>query len=197
VELPTHPNTGNNISLLVKGGSISDGEIGVYANDELVGSGVLEDGICGIAVWGDDPTTPEIDGALVGASLELSLLDENGLHPLQFETLAGDGLYQTDGFWAVELMDVTMLPDEFGIVSAYPNPFNSQTRVTYNLLEASYVELALFDLSGRRVMDLVSGNKNAGQYTISLDGSILTSGVYVIELHAGEEISWSKVALVK
>jgi len=196
-ELPNHPLTGNNMSLLVKGGAIPDGEISVYANVELVGSGVLEDGVCGVAIWGDDLTTPAIDGAVEGASLELRLLDENGSHQVQFKTLTGDGLYQTDGFWAVELTEISMLPDEFGIVSAYPNPFNSQTRVTYNLPEASYIELALFDLSGRRVMDIVSGNKNAGQYTISLDGSILTSGVYVIELHAGKEISRSKVALVK
>jgi len=196
-ELPTHPNTGNNMSLLVKGGSISDGEIGVYANDELVGSGVLENGVCGIAVWGDDLTTPEIDGALVGASLEMSLLDENGSHPVQFETFAGNGLYQIDGLWVVELKDITMLPDEFGIVSAYPNPFNNQTYVTYNLSDAAQVDMALFDLSGRRVMDIATGPRSAGQYAFTIDGVNLASGIYIVQLEANGDVSRSKITLMK
>jgi len=196
-KLLVHPLTGNNMSLLVKGGRVQDGEIGVFTNGELVGSGVLEDGVCGIAIWGDDPTTPEIDGAVEGASLELSVFDENGSHPVQFETLAGDDLYQLDGFWAVELMEVTMLPDEFGIVSAYPNPFNSQTRVTYNLMEATHIDLALFDLSGRRIFDLVFGHRNAGQYAVVIDGSSLASGVYLVQLKANGDVSRSKITLVK
>jgi len=196
-KLPLQPLTGNNMSLLVKGGRIQDGEIGVYANGELVGSGVLEDGNCGIAIWGDDPTTPEIDGAIEGGSLELSVFDENGSHPVQFETLAGDGLYRIDGFWAVELTEVSMLPDDFGIVSAYPNPFNSQTRVTYNLLEASHISLALYDLSGRRILDIESGYKKAGQYTIAISGASLASGVYLVQLKAKGEVSRSKLTLVK
>jgi len=196
-ELPVHPNTGNNMSLLVKSGSVCDGEIGVYANDELVGVCILKDEVCGIAVWGDDPTTPEIDGALEGVSLELKLLDENGLCSVQFETLAGDGLYQTDGFWAIELIDITEIPDEFGIISIYPNPFNCRTRVTYNLLEASQVDLALHDLSGRCIFDLVSSHMNAGQYAIVIDGSSLASGVYVVQLKANEDVSRSKITLLK
>jgi len=195
--LPVRPSTGNNMSLLVKGGAILRGEIGVYTNGELVGSGVLEDGVCGVAIWGDDLTTPAIDGALEGESLELSLLDENGLHQVQFETLAGDDLYQTDGFWAVELLNITEIPDEFGIVSAYPNPFNSHTRVTYNLPEATQVDMALYDLSGRRILDIESGYKKAGQYTIAIDGASLASGVYLVQLKAKGEVSRSKLTLVK
>jgi len=196
-KLPVHPLTGNNMSLLVKGGTIPNGEIGVYANGELVGSGVLEDDVCGIAVWGDDHTTPAIDGALEGASLELSLFDENGSHPVKFKTLAGNGLYQMDGFWAVELLDLNMIPDEFGIVSAYPNPFNSQTRVTYNLLEAAKIKVALCDLSGRRILDLESGYRNAGQYTAVIDGASLASGVYLVQLKANGDVSRSKITLLK
>jgi len=196
-KLPVHPLTGSNMSLLVKDGSIPNGEIGVYVNNKLVGSGVLENGVCGIAVWGDDPTTSAIDGALEGESLELSLLDENGLHQVQFETLAGDDLYQTNGFWAVELLNITEIPDEFGIVSAYPNPFNSHTRVTYNLPEAAQVDMTLNDLSGRRIFDLVSGHKNAGQHPVVIDGSSLASGVYIVQLKVKDEVTRSKIALVK
>jgi len=196
-ELPAHPNTGNNMSLLVRGGSTRDCEIGSYADGELVGSGILQKGVGGIAIWGDDPTTTEIDGALDGASLELKLLDENGLQPVQFKTLTGDGLYQTDGFWTVELLDITEIPDEFGIISTYPNPFNSQTHLTFNLPEASRIDLALFSLSGRRVMNIESAQKNAGQYTTTIDGALLSSGVYIVQLKACGHEMRSKITLVK
>jgi len=196
-KLPVHPLTGNNMSLLVKGGTISNGEIGVYTNGELVGSGVIEDDVCGIAVWGDDQTTPAIDGALEGASLELSLFDENGSHPVKFKTLAGNGLYQMDGFWAVELLDLNMIPDEFGIVSAYPNPFNSRTRVTYNLPETAQIKVVLCDLSGRHILDLESGYRNAGQYTVVIDGASLASGVYLVQFKANGDVSRSKITLLR
>jgi len=196
-KLPAQPMTGSNMSLLVKGGSISDGEIGVYANGELVGSGVLEDGICGIAVWGDDPTTSEIDGALGGELLELKLLDENGLHPVQFEMLAGDNAYQIDGFWAIELIDDAILPDEFGIVSAYPNPFNSRTVVKYALPEAGIVNLSVFDLNGRRVMEVASEQQEAGVHSVIVDGAVLVSGIYFVKLQTNEKISNWKIALMK
>jgi len=195
--LPVHPLTGNNMSLLVEGGRVQDGEIGVYASGELVGSGVLEDGVCGIAIWGDDHTTQEIDGALEGASLELSLLDENGLHPVQYKTLTGNGLYQTDDFWMIELKDISMIPEVFGITSVYPNPFNSLTHLTFNLPEATHIDLALFNLSGRKVMDIESGQKNAGQYTTTIDGALLSSGVYIVQLKACGHEMRSKITLVK
>jgi len=203
--LPVHPNTGSNMSLLLIDDRQSHssfprssvGTIGVYADDKLVGSGVLENGICGIAVWGDDPTTTEIDGALVNESLELSLLSDDGLHPIEFNTLIGDGLYLIDGFWAVELLNITEIPNEFGIVSAYPNPFNNQTRVTYNLPESSYINLALFDLSGRCIESHISAYMKAGKNTILIDGSSYASGVYIFQLEAAGEISRIKIAIMK
>jgi len=196
-KLPVHTLTGNNMSLLVKGGAILGGEIGVYANGEFVGSGVLEDGICGIAVWGDDPTTSAIDGALEGTSLELSVFDENGSHPVQYKTLAGDGLYQIDGFLVVELIGAESLPLEFGIASAYPNPFNSRTLVSYGLPEAGLATISLYDLEGRLVKELVRAHKPVGSHSIVIDGSTLSSGVYIVQLRSGGDVSRWKVAMVK
>jgi len=195
--LPVHPSTGNNMSLLVIDNCQLSIEIGVYADGQLVGSGNLQNELCGVAIWGDDPTTPEIDGALAGASLELSLLDENGLHPVQYQTLAGDGLYQVDGFWAVELVDLTGIPDEFGIINAYPNPFNNRTHVKYNLPEAAHIDLTLFDLSGRSVIEIASGHKNAGLYMVTIDGTSLASSVYIVQMKVNSEVSRSKVTLIK
>jgi len=203
--LPEHPVTGNNMSLLV----IDDrqsyssfarsvvGTIGVYADDKLVGSGVLENGICGIAVWGDDPTTPEVDGALQDQPLTIFIHDETGQYDITFKILAGESSYTTDGFWIVELEGVAEIPNEFGIISAYPNPFNSRMLVRYALPEASIVNLSVFDLTGRQVMEFTSEQQATGVHAITVDGEALTSGIYFVELQTNGQISKRKVVLMK
>ncbi|MBT3231445.1 MAG: hypothetical protein HN356_01380, partial [Calditrichaeota bacterium] len=54
--LPVHSNTGENMSMLILT-DISEGEIGIYSSGNLVGSGAIKNGKCGVAVWGDDSTT--------------------------------------------------------------------------------------------------------------------------------------------
>ena len=41
-----------------------DAEVVVFAGDKMVQTGVLQNGLCRRSVWGDDPTTEEIDGAV-------------------------------------------------------------------------------------------------------------------------------------
>ena len=194
--LPNHPNTGENMSLLVHSRD-SEGEVGVYSNGHLVGSGIIQNGKCGIAVWGDDPTTPELYGAISGAELEVLLHDGTEMLPVKIETMFGELKYTTDGFSVLRIQDVNAPPEMFGIVDAFPNPFNSTMSITYNLLEESRVSIALFDLAGRQIKDLTASIAQAGQHTISLEGAGLSSGVYVIQLQANGQVSKSKVTLVK
>ncbi len=194
--LPIHLTTPENMSLLV----ISDflcGEIGVYTNGNLVGSGVLLDGKCGIAVWGNDPTTSQVNGALNGEVLEILHHDGFNLNTIPLEILHGDGQYHTDGFQAVRLKKTSTLPERFGIVGAYPNPFNSSTSITINLPEASHLDFALYDLNGRTVAEIASGKMKAGIQTFTLDGSFLSSGVYIAQLHSSGKDYKHKLTLLK
>ncbi len=194
--LPIHNNTGENMSLLLYS-DISEGEVGVYANGVLVGSGVIQDGICGIAVWGDDPTTPEVDGAIVGDVLKISIHDGIELQTAKLENIQGENKYLTNGFYVGNVLNNSTLPLEFGIVDAYPNPFNSSTNITYNLPNAADVEIALYDLAGRQIVQLLLNNKHTGQHTITIDGSSLSSGVYLMQLQANGEASKRKLTLIK
>ncbi len=203
--LPIHQVTGSNMSLLVmeshplllQGGSKGGCEIGVYAAGKLVGSGVLQNGVCGIAVWGDDPSTEAVDGALEGHCLDVKLLDENGIRTVEFDVLAGEAIYSTDALAVIQLDDSALLPNDFAITSAYPNPFNSVLRVGYSLPEAADVALNVYDLSGRLVAELVSGRIQAGVNTVVFDGSGLASGVYVLRYEAASHKSQMKVVLIK
>ncbi len=195
--LPTHMPTGDNMSILVLVSSKAIGEIGAYINSELVGSGVIADGFCGISVWGDDPTTSYVDGALENELLEFKLVDESGSYPLDYETVVGEGIYRSDGLWVVEMKSAP-LPSRMGIISTYPNPFNAQINITYEVPNETDVSLELFDLNGRLVTTLVEHRLTAGSHTTQhWDGSALTSGIYLIRLKSDTRTITRKIVLTK
>ena len=69
---------------------------------------------------------------------------------------------------------------------SYPNPFNSETILSYTLPTASDIRLEVFTLSGQRVAVLHEGFQAAGYHTLSMDASALASGVYLYRLTTPE-----------
>ncbi len=196
-------NTDENMSVLVT--SISGVEtkigdkIGAFSCDgRLVGFGTIDyDVRCGLAVWGDDTQTEEIDGLLAGETFELQILDTRT--KLSIESIeSGSGLvYKTDEFTVLDVGVESTIPTEFYLSQPYPNPFNSTTKITYGLPEASEVSLKLYDLSGRLIQTLVDGEKQAGIQTAILNAAELPSGLYFIRLCASGHVFTRKVMLVR
>ena len=69
---------------------------------------------------------------------------------------------------------------------SYPNPFNSETILSYTLPTASDIRLEVFTLSGQRVAVLHEGFQAAGYHTIAMDASDWASGVYLYRLTTPE-----------
>ena len=82
-------------------------------------------------------------------------------------------------------------------MSAFPNPFNPTTTLSYTLPEAGNVILSVFDVNGREVSVLVDGMKQAGSNSITLDAGNLTSGVYFACLKFGTFTETRKILLMK
>ena len=76
--------------------------------------------------------------------------------------------------------DEAAVPERAALSAAHPNPFRSTATLTLSLPSAQEVEVALFDVLGRRVMVLHEGPLAAGSHALMLDGSGLPSGVYVV-----------------
>ena len=79
------------------------------------------------------------------------------------------------------------LPTGFSLFPNYPNPFNSETVISYRLKRTASVKLAVYDLTGRRVRLLFRGNELAGYHRVRWDGRddsgvAVSSGVYVARL---------------
>ncbi|MCX6639619.1 MAG: T9SS type A sorting domain-containing protein [bacterium] len=76
-------------------------------------------------------------------------------------------------------------------------PFNPATTIRYDLPVASLVRLTVFDISGRKVAQLVNGMREAGRHEVTFDGSGLASGVYLYKLEAGDFTAIQKMVLMK
>ncbi len=87
-------------------------------------------------------------------------------------------------------------PSSFGL-SAFPNPFNAATRISYSLPQRSFIELAVFDLTGRRIRTLVQGDRDAGVHHVSFNAADLPSGLYFVRLLTAERVLTQKLLLVK
>ncbi len=97
------------------------------------------------------------------------------------------------------------IPKAFSLSQNFPNPFNPTTEITYQLPAASKVSLKVYDMLGREVAALVNQRQDAGTYSVTFDGSRLSSGVYfyrlvasgVGPLSAGSYMATKKLVLLK
>ena len=79
------------------------------------------------------------------------------------------GFGQFTGYLSAD--DEIELPGEFALHPNYPNPFNPETIISYDLSEAVNVRLEIYDLMGRMVNLLVNQNQNPGRYSVNWNAS--------------------------
>lgn len=88
-------------------------------------------------------------------------------------------------------------PDELILFQNYPNPFNPSTTIEYQIPNMEFVTLKIYDVLGNEIVALVNEEKPAGAYSVKIDGSKLSSGIYFYQLKAGDYIATKKLILLK
>lgn len=190
--------SGCNMSLLISGSFENRTEIGVFTGSDLcVGASALQEtGQCGIAVWGDDPTTEVIEGALEGESLFLKIQDGLTGFPLDISKRIGYLEYQTDDFTLLSLKNL-QTPSDLTLLEPYPNPFNRTVRLGFFLPEYDNVNLTLCDLSGRVVKQIVNENRDVGFHSFNVESTGIPTGIYFVRLCVNGRSATRKIALLK
>jgi hypothetical protein len=89
------------------------------------------------------------------------------------------------------------IPTDFTLHQNYPNPFNTVTKIAYEIPEKSYVELAVYDIKGRRVNTIVSNYKNPGYWQVMWNGkdnngNSVPSGIYICRIFVTSKESNNK-----
>ncbi|MBL7959831.1 T9SS type A sorting domain-containing protein [bacterium] len=93
-------------------------------------------------------------------------------------------------------------PSSIFLYSNYPNPFNPETTIKYDLDRETVVSLKIYNLLGQEVRQLFHGKQGAGQQRVLWDGrdergKELASGIYIYRLDAGKVSKTKKMILVK
>lgn len=97
----------------------------------------------------------------------------------------------------VSVGDESTSPYTFNLGIAYPNPFNATTVIPYSVGVDGLVKVAVYDLSGRLVTELVNGEIKAGNHSIKFHADELAAGSYMLRMEAGSFKSVQKLVLVK
>jgi hypothetical protein len=138
-------------------------------------------------------------------SLDIPLSDFTGLttkeHLAQL-IISGDPntVYVDNVYFYTTMTDIaSIVPTEYALSQNYPNPFNPETAIRYQLSEAQFVNLTVFNLLGQPVATLVNGQQPAGFYQLVFNpaASQLTTGVYFYRLQAGDYSQIRKMIFMK
>ena len=150
----------------------------------------------------DDMATMEANSFMSGLEEGTTLTNVSGIfnfsfgtYKIQIRDMADLGQLGIDN-------DFAGIAREFALYPNFPNPFNPETRIRFQLAENSDVKLMVYDVLGRKVRTLVSDRMDAGHHVINWDGlndagTDVASGMYVYRIKAGDFIAHRKMLLVR
>ena len=136
-----------------------------------------------------------IDAEIIGN--KIFVIEWSGSRGLWEVTLpAGEGMT------AVEELGGDAEPDQFALSQNYPNPFNHNTTIEYQISRFGKVEVAVFDVLGRKIRTLVDAAQTAGYYRLQWNGLTdaggdVASGVYLYRLRVGGYRQTRRLMLLK
>jgi hypothetical protein len=81
----------------------------------------------------------------------------------------------------------------------YPNPFNHQTRITYNLSKSSDVRIEIYNLLGARTAEIANMKQDPGEFSYDLNASVLgvAEGVFYLRFTVNGNTTVKKLILTK
>jgi len=100
------------------------------------------------------------------------------------------------------LEGVRALPADFALNQNFPNPFNPETQIAFQIPESGDLSLVIYNTLGQQVRTLHQGSVDAGFHLAVWDGKDalgrnVSSGVYLVRMHSGNFRSIRKMMLLK
>mgnify|MGYP001187725187 CR=1 FL=1 len=83
--------------------------------------------------------------------------------------------------------NISTVAENFSLSQNYPNPFNPSTKINFSIPERGFVTLKVYDMLGKEVMQLVSGDYSRGTYAVDFNAAGLSSGIYMYSVEARTE----------
>ena len=91
---------------------------------------------------------------------------------------------------------------QFRLMDNYPNPFNPETTIPFELAASGDASLSIYNLMGQKVTTLVTGYQPAGYHVVQWrgrdhSGQQVASGLYLVRLEADHRTATRKIALIR
>jgi len=166
---------------------------------------VVQVGVMHVQPTNDDHGSFYVDNFYMGDGMPSS----NGRLVMQvgnncipdFSTQRVNPVFANAGGVGVE-SEESMIPEKFALYDNFPNPFNPTTQITIDLPEDAYTELTVWNIMGQQVATVYSGSLNAGRHNVTfngrdMNGSMLSSGMYIYRVTAGKYNATKKMTLMK
>jgi hypothetical protein len=172
-------------------------------------------GVSGVVLNGlpNDPVT-DVDGFYVdtveyGWSGTVTPSDSTCLFNPEnrtYESVASNqtGQNYTEDCFAQDVDDdeESKIPTSYMLAQNYPNPFNPSTEIVFGLPKASFVNLTIFNVVGQEVTVLVNQRLSAGIHHVTWNGvdssgKLVSSGVYLYRIQAGDFLQTKRMLMVK
>ncbi len=88
-------------------------------------------------------------------------------------------------------------PNSYDLSQNYPNPFNPTTKIKYSVPVEALVNIAIYNVLGEKVADVINSVHKAGNYEFSFDAKNLASGMYIYRMESGNYVSIKKMMILK
>tara|TARA_A100001035_G_scaffold197531_1_gene158385 strand:- start:497 stop:2119 length:1623 start_codon:yes stop_codon:yes gene_type:complete len=166
-----------------------DGEIRGQVNPQLFP--LTNEYLFGMMVYGDENSDNiefEYYNYISGKTYTLN----HDLIGFEANMIVGDYL---DPYTMDDSSDI--MPSSYALDKAYPNPFNPTTTVGYSLSNPAYVDITVYDITGRVVESLVGEFKSEGSHKVVWNASNMASGVYFVQLNVDGFTDTQKLMLIK
>ncbi|MCU0413640.1 MAG: T9SS type A sorting domain-containing protein [Ignavibacteriaceae bacterium] len=117
----------------------------------------------------------------------------DGTYHYRLRQVDYDGSFEYSNEIEVNLFTVKT----FELSQNYPNPFNPTTTISFQLPEASFITLKVFDALGTEIETIAEGKYPAGVHEVNFDAKKLSSGLYMYRIISGSTELTRKMMVVK
>ena len=81
-------------------------------------------------------------------------------------------------------------------ISVFPNPASGKSFINYTLAIPARVSIDVYDVLGNKLKQLINADEDAGEHIASFDASKLANGVYLLQIHAGNQMQSQKIVVM-
>lgn len=110
----------------------------------------------------------------------------------EVDAWSSNGVFTLSGLFEIE-----SAPEKISLESAYPNPFNPTTTISFGLPFDSEISIQIYNIQGRVVETLASEYMQSGYHSVTWNADKFSSGVYFVKMATGDYVSTQKLLLVK